>query len=121
MKYVLVIGDGIADEPVAALGGKTPLETVGCTSINQLAGGRLGTCQTVPAGVLPGSDTAILAIFGYDPRTCYTGRSALEAAGMGVMLRPGETSLRVNLCAIEGDTFETARILSHNGGSIEGE
>ena len=121
MKYVLVIGDGIADEPVAALGGKTPLETVGCTSINQLAGGRLGTCQTVPAGVLPGSDTAILAIFGYDPRTCYTGRSALEAAGMGGMLKPGETSLRVNLCAIEGDTFETARILSHNGGSIEGE
>ena len=121
MKYVLVIGDGIADEPVEALGGKTPLETVECRYINQLAGGRLGTCQTVPAGVLPGSDTAILAIFGYDPRTCYTGRSALEAAGMGVILRPGETSLRVNLCAIEGDTFETARILSHNGGSIEGE
>ena len=121
MKYVLIIGDGIADEPVAALGGKTPLETVECGYINQLAGGRLGTCQTVPAGVLPGSDTAILAIFGYDPRTCYTGRSALEAAGMGVMLSPGETSLRVNLCAIEGDSFDTARILSHNGGSIEGE
>ena len=121
MKYVLIIGDGIADEPVAALGGRTPLETVECGYINQLAGGRFGTCQTVPAGVLPGSDTAILAIFGYDPRTCYTGRSALEAAGMGVMLRPGETSLRVNLCAIEGDTFESARILSHNGGSIEGE
>ena len=121
MKYVLVIGDGIADEPVPALGGKTPLEAVSCEAINRLAGGRLGTCQTVPAGVAPGSDTAILSIFGYDPRTCYTGRSALEAAGMGVMLRPGETSLRVNLCAIEGDTFETARILSHNGGSIEGE
>ena len=121
MKYVLVIGDGIADEPVKALGGKTPLETVECPYMNQLAGGRLGTCQTVPAGVLPGSDTAILSIFGYDPRTCYTGRSALEAAGMGVMLNPGETSLRVNLCAIEGETFETARILSHNGGSIEGE
>ena len=121
MKYVLVIGDGIADEPVKALGGKTPLETVECPYMNRLAGGRLGTCQTVPAGVLPGSDTAILSIFGYDPRTCYTGRSALEAAGMGVMLNPGETSLRVNLCAIEGVTFETARILSHNGGSIEGE
>ncbi|MBR2942209.1 MAG: phosphoglycerate mutase [Clostridia bacterium] len=121
MKYVLVIGDGIADEPVEALGQITPLTAVECPAINRLAGGRLGTCQTVPAGVLPGSDTAILAIFGYDPRTCYTGRSALEAAGMGVMLRPGETSLRVNLCAIEGDTFESARILSHNGGSIEGE
>ena len=121
MKYVLIIGDGIADEPVEALGGKTPLETVDCPQINALAGGRLGTCQTVPAGVLPGSDTAILSIFGYDPRTCFTGRSALEAAGMGVMLNPGETSLRVNLCAIEGDTFDSARILSHNGGSIEGE
>ena len=121
MKYVLVIGDGIADEPVEALGLKTPLQTVDCPAINTLAGGRFGTCQTVPAGVLPGSDTAILSIFGYDPRTCFTGRSALEAAGMGVILNPGETSLRVNLCAIEGETFESAKILSHNGGSIEGE
>lgn len=121
MKYVLVIGDGIADEPVEALGAKTPLTYVDCPNINRLAGGRLGTCQTVPHGVTAGSDTAILSIFGYDPRTCYTGRSALEAAGMGVMLRPGETSLRVNLCALEGDSFDTAKILSHNGGSIEGE
>ena len=121
MKYVLIIGDGIADEPVEALGGRTPLAALDLPAIDRLAGGRLGLCQTVPAGVAPGSDTAILAIFGYDPRTCYTGRSALEAAGMGVMLNPGETSLRVNLCAIEGETFETAKILSHNGGSIEGE
>ena len=121
MKYVLIIGDGIADEPVAQLGGRTPLEAVDCEYMNRLAGGRLGACQTVPAGVAPGSDTAILSIFGYDPRTCYTGRSALEAAGMGVVIRPGETSLRVNLCALEGDSFDTARILSHNGGSIEGE
>ena len=121
MKYVLVIGDGIADEPVEQLGGKTPLAALELPHIDRLASGRLGTCQTVPSGVAPGSDTAILSIFGYDPRTCYTGRSALEAAGMGVMLRPGETSLRVNLCALEGETFDGARILSHNGGSIEGE
>ena len=121
MKYVLVIGDGIADEPVDQLGGKTPLEAVSCPGIDALAGGRLGLCQTVPAGVAPGSDTAILSIFGYDPRTCYTGRSALEAAGMGVMLAPGETSFRVNLCALEGECFETAIIRSHNGGGIEGE
>ena len=121
MKYVLVIGDGIADEPVSELGGKTPLAALTLEQIDRLAGGRLGLCQTVPAGVPAGSDTAILSIFGYDPRTCYTGRSALEAAGMGVMLCPGETSLRVNLCALEGETFEAARILSHNGGSIEGE
>lgn len=121
MKYVLVIGDGIADEPVEALGGRTPLMALDLPSIDRLAGGRLGLCQTVPEGVLPGSDTAILSIFGYDPRTCYTGRSALEAAGMGVSIAPGETSLRVNLCALEGETFDGARILSHNGGSIEGE
>ena len=59
MKYVLVIGDGIADEPVEALGLRTPLQTVDCPAINTLAGGRFGTCQTVPAGVLPGSDTAV--------------------------------------------------------------
>ena len=121
MKYVLVIGDGIADEPVEQLGGKTPLTAMDCPNMNILAGGRLGMCQTVPHGVAPGSDTAILSIFGYDPRTCYTGRSALEAAGMGVVIKPGETSLRVNLCALEGDRFDTAKILSHNGGSIEGE
>ena len=121
MKYVLIIGDGIADEPVAQLGGKTPLAAIDCPYINTLAGGRLGMCQTVPHGVPAGSDTAILSIFGYDPRTCYTGRSALEAAGMGVVIQPGETSLRVNLCALEGDSFDTAKILSHNGGSIEGE
>ena len=121
MKYVLVIGDGIADKPVEQLGGKTPLAALELPHIDRIAGTRLGTCQTVPVGVAPGSDTAILSIFGYDPRTCYTGRSALEAAGMGVMLRPGETSLRVNLCALEGESFDGARILSHNGGSIEGE
>lgn len=121
MKYVLIIGDGIADEPVEKLGNQTPLAYLDCPYMNTLAGGRLGMCQTVPHGVPAGSDTAILSIFGYDPRTCYTGRSALEAAGMGVFLVPGETSFRVNLCAIEGETFETAKILSHNGGSIEGE
>ena len=121
MKYVLVIGDGIADKAVEQLGGKTPLEAVSCPAIDTLASGRLGLCQTVPAGVAPGSDTAILSIFGYDPRTCYTGRSALEAAGMGVLLAPGETSFRVNLCALEGDRFDGAVIRSHNGGGIEGE
>ena len=77
MKYVLIIGDGIADRPVESLGGKTPLAALDLKQLNRLAGGRLGMCQTVPAGVAPGSDTAILSIFGYDPRTCYTGRSAL--------------------------------------------
>ena len=115
MKYFLVIGDGMADEPIGALQNKTPLEYLPLAQFDRVSH-VLGKAQTVPAGVAPGSDTAILNIFGYDPRTYYTGRSSLEAAGMGVFLHPGEVSLRVNLCAVEDGV-----ILSHNGGNIEGE
>lgn len=115
MKYILVIGDGMADEPIAKLKNKTPLEFLNLPSFNRVCH-TLGKAQTVPRGVAPGSDTAILNIFSYDPRTYYTGRSSLEAAGMGVFLNKGEVSLRVNLCAVEDDV-----ILSHNGGNIEGE
>ena len=115
MKYILVIGDGMADEPIAALQNKTPLEYLSLPQFDRVCH-VLGKAQTVPAGVAPGSDTAILNIFGYDPRTYYTGRSSLEAAGMGVFLSPGEVSLRVNLCAVEDGV-----ILSHNGGNIEGQ
>ena len=120
MKYVLIIGDGMSDDPVEALGGKTPLEYLELPRMGILAGSEVGTCQTVPEGVAPGSDTAILNIFGYDPRDCYTGRSVLEAAGVGVTLRPGEVSLRVNLCAVEEIGGELI-IHSHNGGGIEGD
>ena len=115
MKYILVIGDGMADEPIAALQNKTPLEYLSLPAFDRVCH-TLGKAQTVPQGVAPGSDTAILNIFSYDPRTYYTGRSSLEAAGMGVFLNPGEVSLRVNLCAVEEGV-----ILSHNGGNIEGE
>ena len=115
MKYILVIGDGMADEPIAALQDKTPLAYLNLPHFDRVCH-TLGKAQTVPAGVAPGSDTAILNIFGYDPRTYYTGRSSLEAAGMGVFLNPGEVSLRVNLCAVEEGV-----ILSHNGGNIEGQ
>lgn len=120
MKYVLIIGDGMSDDPIPELGGKTPLEYLDLPNMGMLAGSEVGTCQTVPEGVAPGSDTAILNIFGYDPRDCYTGRSVLEAAGVGVRLQPGEVSLRVNLCAVEriGDKLV---IHSHNGGGIEGD
>ena len=120
MKYVLIIGDGMSDDPIPALGGKTPLEHLDLPHMSMLAGSEVGTCQTVPEGVAPGSDTAILNIFGYDPRDCYTGRSVLEAAGVGVTLRPGEVSLRVNLCAVEEIGGELI-IHSHNGGNIEGD
>lgn len=119
MKYVLVIGDGMADAPIDELGGKTPIESLSLPYFDKLAGTEMGLCQTVPRGIAPGSDTAILNIFGYDPRKYYSGRSPLEAAGMGVSLKDGDVSMRVNLCAVEkcGDDYI---IHSHNGGGIEG-
>ena len=120
MKYVMVIGDGMADKPMDALHHKTPLGYLDLPAMNTLAGSEIGTALTVPEGVTPGSDTAILNIFGYDPRKCYTGRSVLEAAGVGVILKEGEVSLRVNLCAVEA-TAEGLVIRSHNGGSVEGD
>jgi 2,3-bisphosphoglycerate-independent phosphoglycerate mutase len=120
MKYLMVIGDGMADKPLDALQHKTPLGYLNLPAMARLAGSETGTALTVPEGVTPGSDTAILNIFGYDPRKCYTGRSVLEAAGVGVLLKEGEVSLRVNLCAME-DTQNGLVIRSHSGGSIEGD
>ena len=120
MKYVLVMGDGMSDDPIPALGGKTPLESLDLPHFGILAGSETGLCQTVPAGVPAGSDTAILNIFGNDPRECYTGRSVLEAAGVDVTLAPGEVSMRVNLCAVE-EVDGRLIIHSHNGGNVEGD
>ena len=124
MKYILVIGDGMADNPVPELDGKTPLEAVDTPAIDALArGGMLGSVRTVPRELPPGSDTAILSIFGCDPRRYFTGRSPLEAAGCGVALEPGCASFRCNMvCLEDGDKpFGEKKILSHNAGSIDGE
>ncbi|MDL2294015.1 2,3-bisphosphoglycerate-independent phosphoglycerate mutase [Ruminococcaceae bacterium OttesenSCG-928-D13] len=124
MKYLIVIGDGMADNPVPALGGKTPLETAKKPAMDELAQkGELGTVRTVPEGVPPGSDTAILSIFGYDPRQFFTGRSPLEAAGSGVTLEDGDISYRCNMITLEdGDKpLAERKILSHSGGSVHGE
>ncbi len=121
MKYMVIIADGIADTQIEALGGRSPLEALDLPHFRRLAGTGMGRARTVPEGVPAGSDTAILSIFGYDPRVCYTGRSPLEAAGSGVPLREGEISFRINLVTLEGDSLEGARILSHNGGNVEGE
>ncbi len=120
MRHVLIIGDGIADRPLSVLSGKTPLAYLKLPGMARLASGRLGLVRTVPEGVPAGSDTALLSIFGYDPRDCYTGRAALEAAGANVPLKDGETCWRVNLCAVDGDDFETAIMRSHNGRGIGG-
>lgn len=123
MKHIIVIGDGMADHPVPKLSGETPLEASKKPFIDALCkNAELGLVQTVPKGLSPGSDTAILSIFGYDPCKYYTGRSPLEAAGLGLLLKEGQVSFRCNMLAISCDEkcFEEQRILSHSGGSIDG-
>jgi len=98
MKYIVLLGDGMADEPLAELDGKTPLEHARTPNMDALArGGQLGLVETVPKGFHPGSDVANLSVFGYDPASCYSGRSPLEAASMGVELDPEDVAFRLNL------------------------
>ena len=120
MKYVLVIGDGMADTKLPALANHTPMEVLALNSFDRCAGCFAGRVLTVPHGMPAGSDTAILSIFGYAPQTYYTGRSVLEAAGMGVALPEGAISFRVNLCAVTPDEEGNLVIHSHNGGNIHG-
>ena len=124
MKHILVIGDGMADNPVPELNGKTPLEAAEKPFIDALCKKSvLGSVLTVPRQLPPGSDTAILSIFGCDPTIYYTGRSPLEAAGCGITVLPGSASYRCNMiCMEDGDKpFAEKKILSHNAGSIDGE
>lgn len=102
MKYVVLVGDGMADWQVAALGGKTPLEVASTPSMDELARkGITGSAKTVPEGYPAGSDVANLSLFGYDPALYYTGRSPLEAASIGVQLGPDDVAFRCNLVTLE--------------------
>lgn len=124
MKYLLVIGDGMAENPLVELGGKTPLEVARTPCMDGLcAKGEQGTVHTIPEGVAPGSDPGILSIFSYDPRTYFHGRSPLEAAGCGIFLKEGEVSFRCNMIALSEEEADFGRrcILSHSAGSIDGE
>lgn len=124
MKYILVIGDGMADNPVPELGGKTPLEAADKPFIDMLAAkSEVGSVSNVPEGLPPGSDTAILSIFGCDPNIYFKGRAPLEAAASGIVLNDGDIAYRCNMVTLEeGDMpFEEKRILSHSAGSIEGD
>ena len=124
MKYILIIGDGMADNPVPELGGKTPLQQANIPCMDTLSrNGILGSTINCPEGLPPGSDTAILSIFGQDPRVCYTGRSPLEAAATGIKLHPGDVSYRCNMVALEDvdKPYGEKKILSHSGGSVDGE
>ncbi len=101
MKYITLLGDGMADEPIAELDGKTPLQAAKTPNMDKLARqGIIGLAETVPQAFHPGSDVANLSVFGYDPASCYTGRSPLEAASMGVELGPDDVAFRLNLVTL---------------------
>ena len=124
MKYILIIGDGMADNPLPELDGKTPLQYAVTPTLDRLASaGVVGSVRTVPEGMPAGSDTAILSIFGCDPRESYTGRAPLEAAALGIPLNSGEIAYRCNMVTYEDADvpFEDKRLLSHSAGGIEGE
>ena len=101
MKYVVLLGDGMADYPTKMLGGKTPLQCAFTPYMDQIAAeGTLGLVDTIPAGFTPGSDVATLSVLGYDPRETYTGRGPLEAASMGISLGQNDMAYRLNLVTI---------------------
>ena len=101
MKYILVIGDGMADEPVPELGGLTPLEYAKKPFIDELAAkGEVGNVLNVPDNLPAGSDTAIMSIFGCDPNLYFTGRAPLEAAATGITLNPGDVAYRCNMVTL---------------------
>ena len=108
-KYIVLIGDGMADYPIAELGGKTPLQSARTPTLDRLARqGTLGRVNTIPPGFSPGSDVANLTVFGYDPAVYYTGRAPLEAVAMGVKLAPADVAFRCNLVTLlkeDGDTY----------------
>ncbi len=101
MKYVILVGDGMGDYPLAELGGRTPLQAAATPNLDFLASrGELGLALTIPAGMEPGSDIANLAIMGYDPARYHTGRAPLEAAALGVKLGPEDVAFRCNLVTL---------------------
>ena len=117
MKYIIILGDGMADEPIGSLGGRTPLQAACKPSIDRVAAlGRSGMLATVPAGFAPGSEIANLSVLGYDLPKVFEGRGSLEAASMGVRIEDGEMAMRCNLL-----TIEQGRIKNHSAGHITSE
>jgi len=104
MKYIVLLGDGMADDPQAERGGRTPLELAATPNMDRIADhGRIGLARTAPPDMEPGSDVANMSILGYDPEKYYTGRAAIEAAALGIRLGPDETALRCNLVTLGGE------------------
>ncbi len=124
MKYIVVLGDGMADEPIAALDGKTPLAYASTPMMDELAPqSEIAMVHTIPDGMKPGSDTANLAVLGYNPRRYYSGRSPLEALSIGVDMKSTDIAMRVNLVTLSDGNmpFEQRTILDHSSGEISTE
>lgn len=121
MKYVVVLGDGMADEPIEELNGKTPLSCAHTPAMDMLSKkSMIGMVSTVPKGMAPGSDTANLSVLGYDPKIYYSGRSPLEALSIGVNMKETDIALRCNIVSIteEDKPFEEQIILDHSSDEI---
>lgn len=124
MKYVIVLGDGMADEPIAALDYKTPLAFAKTPTMDRLSKlSEIGMVHTIPDGMNPGSDTANLSVLGYDPKIYYSGRSPLEALSIGVPMLDTDVALRCNIVTIseEETVFEDKTIIDHSSGEISTE
>ncbi len=120
MKYIVIIGDGMADYPISELGMLTPLEYANTPNMDFMAeNGVMGLVKTVPDGMVPESDTANLALMGYDPAIYSKGRSPLEALSMGIELTPDQTAVRANLVSVSEDAgFEEKILLDHSSDEI---
>ena len=120
MKYIVVLGDGMADYKLEQLGGKTPLQAARKPHIDALAKkAEVGLCRTVPEGFKPGSDVANLSVLGYDPHECYTGRSPLEALSIGIDLADTDVTLRCNLVTLsDEENYEDKTMLDYSAGEI---
>ncbi len=124
MKYVIVLEDGMADEPLEALGGKTPLAYAKTPNLDRLSKmSRIGMVHTIPDGMKPGSDTANLSVMGYDPKIYYSGRSPLEALSIGIPMKDTDIAIRCNIVTISEDDvpFEEKTIIDHSSSEISTE
>lgn len=120
MKYVVFLGDGMADLPIESLGGKTPLEAARHPNLDRIASdGVMGMAVTIPQGMPAGSDVANLSAIGVDPSGCYTGRSPLEAVSLGVSLGEGDVTYRCNLVTLSDEpALEDKTMLDYSAGEI---
>ncbi len=123
MKYAVVLYDGMADYPVEALGGKTPMECAKKPNFDRMASkGEVGLVRTVAEGLKPGSDVANLSVLGYDPAVCYTGRSPLEAISIGVQMSDTDVALRCNIVTLsDEENYDDKTMVDYSAGDISSE